>query len=74
MAPAGAEDHFAFIPFDCSVYSLAMLVTHLSANVRSVDGWLLTGCELMPYPSVIPVHALIPRHVMYDAFGFTGVT
>ena len=74
MAPADAEDHFAFISFDCCFYALTMLVAHFSAYIRGVDGWPLTGCELVPHHLIIPVQALIPRHVMYDAFGLTGVS
>ena len=54
MAPADSEDHCAFVSLDCSVYALAAVVTYLSANVHRVDGRLLAGCELMPYPSVRP--------------------
>jgi hypothetical protein len=46
MAQADAEHWLAFIPFDISVNSLAVFVTHLSAEVCRVDRWLLTGCEL----------------------------
>jgi hypothetical protein len=61
MAPAAdAEDHFAFIALDGLIEALAVLVTHLSANVCCVDRWLLTGCELMPHHPIIHVHALIP--------------
>jgi hypothetical protein len=55
MAPADAEHGFAFIAFDCPVYTLAMLVTNLGANVQGIDRRLLTGCELVPYPSAIVV-------------------
>ena len=34
MAEADAKRWCAFIPFDCCVYSLAMLVTYVSANIR----------------------------------------
>ena len=42
--------------FDCSVYSLAVFVTHLSANVGCVDRWLLAGCELVTQDLIVPVH------------------
>jgi hypothetical protein len=57
MAEANAEHWFAFIAFDCSVNSLATFVTHFSAYVPGVDGWLLTRCEPMSHHLVIPVHA-----------------
>ena len=56
MAPADAEHGFAFIAFDCPVYTLAMLVTNLGANVQGIDRRLLTRCEPVPDPSVITVH------------------
>jgi hypothetical protein len=57
MAEANAKRRFAFIPFDSSFNSLAMLVTYLSAKVCGVDRRLLTGCEPMSHHLVIPVHA-----------------
>jgi hypothetical protein len=60
MAPADAEDHFAFISFDCCLYALASLVTHFSAKVCCVDR-LLAGFEPVPYPSVIAVTAHFAR-------------
>jgi hypothetical protein len=60
MAPAAdTEDHFAFIALDGLIEALAVLVTHLSANVHRVDRRLLTGCELVPYPSVISAHDVL---------------
>jgi len=57
MAEANAEHWFAFIPFDISVYTLAVLVAYLGADVRCVDSWLLTGCEPISHHLAIPVHA-----------------
>jgi hypothetical protein len=59
MAPADAERGFAFIAFNCPVYSLAVLVTNLGANVRCIDSWLLAGCKPMPYPTILAIHAPI---------------
>ena len=55
MTEADAEHGFAFVLFDRSIYALAAFVTHLSANVRCVDRWLLAGCEPVPYPSVVVI-------------------
>jgi hypothetical protein len=59
MTEADAKHRFTFIPSDISVNSLAVFVTHFSAKVCGVDRWLLTGCELVPYPSVIAAHDLL---------------
>ena len=59
MAEANAEHWFAFIPFESPVNSLAVFVTHLSAEVCRIDRRLLAGCELVPQPFIIYVHALL---------------
>jgi hypothetical protein len=59
MAEADAKHWFAFIPFESSVNSLAVFVTHLSAEVCRVDRRLLAWCELVPQPFTISVHALL---------------
>jgi hypothetical protein len=59
MAEAAAKHRFAFIPFESSVNSLAVFVTHLSAEVCRVDRRLLAVCELVPQPFIISVHALL---------------
>jgi hypothetical protein len=59
MAPTDAKHRFAFIPFESSGNSLAVLVTHLSAKVCRIDRRFLTGSELVPYPSVISAHDLL---------------
>jgi len=59
MAEADTKHRFTFMPFESSVNTLAMLVTHLSAKVCRVDRRLLTGCKLVPYPSVISAHDLL---------------
>jgi len=46
MAKANAEHNFAFIPFDCSVSTLAVFVTHFGTNVRGIDPGLLAGANL----------------------------
>jgi hypothetical protein len=57
MAEANAEYCFAFIAFDCPVYTLAVLVAYLGADVSCVDSWLLAGWELIPQHLIISVHA-----------------
>ena len=53
MTQAIAEHRFTFIAFDCSVYPLAVFVTHFSANVCRVDRCLLARCEhVMHIPSL----------------------
>jgi hypothetical protein len=61
MTEADAKHRFAFIPFDISVNSLAVFVTHLSAKVCRVDRRLFAGWELMPQHLIIVVHALLIR-------------
>jgi hypothetical protein len=61
MAEAAAKHRFAFIPFESSVNSLAVFVTHLSAKVCRVDRRLFAGWELMPQHLIIVVHALLIR-------------
>jgi hypothetical protein len=56
MTQANAEHGFAFIAFDCPVYTLAVFVTHFGADVRCVESWLVAGCKPMPYPSVVTIH------------------
>jgi hypothetical protein len=56
MAKAIAEHRFTFITFDCSVYSLAVFVTHFRANVGCVDRWLLARCELTILNLIITIH------------------
>jgi hypothetical protein len=58
MAEADTKHWFAFIPFESPVNSLAVLVTHLRAEVCRVDRRFLAGCELVPQPFIISVHAL----------------
>jgi hypothetical protein len=55
MAPADAEHCFAFIAFDCPVYTLEVYVAYLGADVHCVDNWLLAGCEPVSHHLIIPV-------------------
>ena len=55
MAPADAEHGFAFIAFDRSVYAVAVLVTHIGAEVR-IDRWFLTRSGAVLDPSIFSVH------------------
>src|ERR1700730_18254953 len=76
MAPADAEHRFAFRPFDISVNSLAVFVTHLSAEVCCrVDRWLLTEWETHTVPRLHHHPSPCSNPLLYiDAFGFTGVS
>ena len=56
MTETNAKHRFAFIPFDCLVYTFTILVTDGSAKICDIDRRLLAGCKPMPYPSVIAVH------------------
>ena len=58
MANTIAEHRCAFIPFDCSVYPLAVFVTLFSADVGCVDRWLLAGCELVILNLIVLIHTL----------------